>query len=79
MNQIFNPYDVQEGGTHYKNMGIQPIEYILSNNLGYLEGNVIKYITRYKDKGGIEDVYKARHYLDFLIFSLVGGTNNDTN
>ena len=56
----------QVGGDHYlKN--IQPWDYILANNLGFLEGNIIKYITRYKDKGGTVDLHKARHYLDKLI------------
>jgi hypothetical protein len=59
--------DIQEGGDHYKNMNMQPWDYIVANNLGYLEGNVVKYVTRYKEKGGVEDLKKARHYLDKLI------------
>jgi hypothetical protein len=59
--------DIQEGGDHYKNMSMQPWDYIVANNLGYLEGNVVKYVTRYKEKGGVEDLKKARHYLDKLI------------
>lgn len=62
-------FNDQIGGDHYKNMILQPIEYILKNNLNFCEGNVIKYITRYKDKNGIEDLKKARHYLDMLIES----------
>ena len=61
--------DVQEGGSHYKSKGIQPIEYIFANNIGFAEGNVIKYVSRWKDKGGVEDLKKARHYLDLLIES----------
>jgi len=57
----------QVGGTHYTNKAIQPWDYIVSNELGYLEGNVVKYVSRWKDKGGIEDLRKARHYLDKLI------------
>lgn len=57
----------QFGGDHYKKQAIQPIEYIMANGLGYCEGNVVKYITRYPDKGGVEDLKKARHYIDFLI------------
>lgn len=57
----------QVGGSHYKNKGIQPIEYILSNDLGFCEGNVVKYITRYKEKNGIDDLEKAKHYIEFLI------------
>ncbi len=59
--------DIQEGGNHYKNLSMQPWDYIVANNLGYLEGNIIKYVTRYKEKGGVDDLKKARHYLDKLI------------
>ena len=62
-----NPLDIQHGGDHYKNKGIQPIEYILANNLGFCEGNAVKYLTRYKEKNGLEDLNKAKHYIDFLI------------
>lgn len=62
--------DTQEGGAHYKGKAIQPWDYIVSNGIGYLEGNVIKYVTRYKDKNGVEDLKKARHYLDKLIETL---------
>jgi hypothetical protein len=62
-----DPLTHQEGGSHYKNKAIQPIEYIMANGLGFCEGNVVKYVTRYKDKNGIEDLKKARHYIDFLI------------
>ena len=58
---------IQVAGTHYKNKAIQPWDYIVSNNIGYLEGNVIKYVSRWKDKGGIEDLKKAQHYLQKLI------------
>ena len=57
----------QIGGTHYKDMVIQPIEFILENNLGFVEGNVIKYIVRWHRKGGIEDLRKAIHYIELLI------------
>ena len=57
----------QVGGAHYKGKSIQPWDYISSNRLGYLEGNIIKYVSRWQDKGGIEDLRKARHYLDKLI------------
>lgn len=59
--------DTQEGGDHYKIKNIQPWDYIIANNLGFLEGNVVKYVTRYKDKNGLEDLKKARHYLQKLI------------
>ena len=57
----------QVGGQHYKSKAIQPWDYIASNNMGYLEGNVVKYVSRWKDKGGVEDLKKAMHYLTKLI------------
>lgn len=57
----------QEGGNHYKTLAIQPWDYIIQNNLGFLEGNVIKYVTRWKEKEGLQDLQKARHFLDKLI------------
>jgi len=59
--------DVQTGGNHYKKCKIQPIEYIQANNLDYIQGNIIKYATRYKDKGGKEDLEKIKHYCDLAI------------
>ena len=59
--------DTQVAGNHYKGKAIQPWDYIMANNLGYLEGNIVKYVSRWRDKGGIEDLRKARHYLDKLI------------
>ena len=63
----------QEGGGHYKGMAIQPVEFIHANGIGYFEGNVIKYVSRWRAKGGVEDLRKARHYIDLLI-DLEGGT-----
>ena len=57
----------QVGGDHYSKLAIQPVEYINKNNLTYLQGNVIKYITRYKDKNGLQDLQKAKHYVEMLI------------
>ena len=57
----------QIGGDHYSKLAIQPVEYINANKLTYLQGNVIKYVTRYKDKNGVEDLQKAKHYIDLLI------------
>jgi hypothetical protein len=57
----------QIGGDHYRAKGIQPIEYIHANNLGFCEGNVVKYVTRWKEKGGESDLRKAIHYLELLI------------
>lgn len=58
---------VQVGGGHYQTKAIQPWDYIVSNRLGYLEGNVVKYVSRWQDKGGRQDLEKARHYLDKLL------------
>lgn len=55
----------QVGGEHYK-LAIQPVEYIHANNIGYFEGCVIKYITRWRSKGGIQDLDKAIHYIELL-------------
>lgn len=60
----------QEKDGHYHKCKIEPIEYILANNLGFCEGNVVKYITRYKDKGGVDDLRKIKIYVDYLIDEL---------
>lgn len=57
----------QEGGDHYKSLEIQPVEYNHRNRLGFMEGSVVKYVTRWQSKGGILDLKKARHFLDLLI------------
>ncbi|GAH18461.1 unnamed protein product, partial [marine sediment metagenome] len=57
----------QEGGDHYRKMNIQPVEYAHANGLGFLEGSVVKYVSRFRDKGGRQDLEKARHFLDLLI------------
>lgn len=57
----------QQGGTHYKDLKIQPIEYIHANKLGYIEGNIVKYITRHKEKNGAEDIKKIIHYCELLL------------
>jgi hypothetical protein len=57
----------QVGGSHYKDMPIQPIEFIVANDIPYREANVIKYIVRWRNKNGLEDLMKARHYIDMLI------------
>ena len=62
-----DPKSMQYGGSHYKTKAIQPIEYIMGNGLDFAEGNVVKYITRHKDKGGEEDVLKALHYCKFIL------------
>lgn len=68
LNQITrDALDKQEGGSHYKDHAIQPIEYIHANKLGFIEGNVVKYITRHASKGGAEDVRKVIHYCELLL------------
>ena len=57
----------QEGGNHYKGYSIQPIEYIHANNIPFAEGSVIKYVTRWRDKNGVDDLKKAIHFLELLI------------
>ena len=57
----------QINGDHYKSLTIQPVEYIHANNIPFLEGNVIKYVTRWRNKNGIADLEKAKHYIELLI------------
>lgn len=59
--------DKQVGGDHYKGRAIQPVEYMHANNLDFFQGNVVKYITRWRDKGGIADLEKCKHYLELYI------------
>lgn len=59
--------DVQVGGGHYKDLKIQPVEFIHANNIPFIEGCVIKYVSRWRSKGGVADLQKARHFIDMLI------------
>jgi hypothetical protein len=59
--------DTQVGGSHYKDMGIQPVEYVHANGIGYFEGCAIKYLSRWRKKNGIEDLRKAIHFIELLI------------
>lgn len=61
------PLDVQEGGSHYKNYKVQPVEFAMINGLDLCQANVVKYVCRFRDKGGKEDLMKAKHYIDLLI------------
>ncbi len=65
----FTPAPPLGGGSqpHYKQCKIQPIEFIIANGLDFLEGNVVKYVSRYKYKNGLEDLHKAKDYLEMLI------------
>ncbi len=57
----------QVGGSHYKDMVIQPVEFIYRNDIPYMEACAIKYLCRWRSKGGIQDLQKAKHYIDLLI------------
>jgi len=61
------PQDKQIGGSHYKFFEIQPYEFISKNNLSFFQGNVIKYVCRYKEKNGIQDLQKIIHYCQLEI------------
>lgn len=65
--RLVSPLDVQEGGDHYKKLKIQPIEYIHANGIPFAEGCIIKYVSRWRDKNGVADLKKARHFIDLLI------------
>ena len=62
-----NALEKQVEGSHYKDLPIQPVEYIYANALGYFEGNVIKYVSRWRKKNGLADLEKAKHYIELLI------------
>jgi len=64
--QFQNALDKQIGGTHYKKFKIQPAEFCHKNNIGYLEATAIKYLCRWRDKGGIQDLDKAIHFIELL-------------
>jgi hypothetical protein len=59
--------DKQEGGAHYKNLKMQPVEFIHANELGFCEGSVIKYVCRHQAKNGAQDIKKAIHYLELIL------------
>ena len=62
-----NSLSEQVGGDHYRRLPIQPIEFIQKNSIPFIEGNVIKYLCRWREKNGVADLEKARHYIDMLI------------
>ena len=57
----------QVGGDHYRTKTIQPWDFIIANGLPFLEGNVVKYVCRHREKGGVADLEKAKHYIEKLI------------
>ena len=62
-----SPLETQIGGVHYTKLAIQPMQYSMKNGLDPLQHTVIKYVTRFRDKAGIEDLEKAKHCIDMLI------------
>ena len=64
---ISKVYNKQVGGSHYKDMKIQPSKFINHNKLLFAEGNAIKYICRHAAKGEVQDLEKAKHYIDMII------------
>lgn len=66
-NNLPAPLESQVGGSHYKQYAIQPVQYAMANNLNYCQANAVKYVTRYRDKGGKEDLLKAIHNIEILI------------
>lgn len=69
-----NPLVMQVGGDHYKNMEIQPVEFAMENKLDYCTSNIIKYVCRFREKNGREDLNKARQYIDMLEYFEYGDT-----
>jgi|TARA_B110000908_G_C9817259_1_gene255590 hypothetical protein len=68
--------NTQIGGNHYAKKKHQPIQYIMANELNFCEGSIVKYITRWREKGGIEDLRKIKHYCDFLIQEEMNNANS---
>ena len=69
------PTDKQVGGDHCKNCTIQPVVYIESNKLGFLMGNVVKYVTRYSVNSNVQDLEKAKHYIELQLQLLEEGAS----
>jgi len=67
-----NALEKQVGGNHYASMAIQPVEFIVANELGFLEGNIVKYVCRHHAKNGAEDIMKAIHYCELLLQTKYG-------
>jgi hypothetical protein len=67
MNESKSALDIQIGGDHYKTMPIQPMEFSMANNLDACQHTIIKYVSRFRSKGGVQDLHKAKHVIDMLI------------
>lgn len=75
--KMSNPLNIQIAGGHYKSMKIQPVEYAHANNLDFFQGSVVKYVTRFRNKNGKQDLEKAKHFIDLLIKLEYGEDNNE--
>ena len=64
---MINPLDIQVKGNHYKKYAIQPVQFFYENNVPFIEGAIIKYVIRHRDKNGKDDLDKAKHMIDLLI------------
>lgn len=67
LNEAAKALSIQVGGGHYKTLPIQPVEFCHANKIPFLEGSVIKYVVRHRNKNGKQDLEKARHFIDLLI------------
>jgi hypothetical protein len=71
--KLKNPYKTQVNGAHYKKENkIDLADFLIQHEIGYAEGNIMKYVYRHKDKNGLEDIQKAKHYLEFIAFTYYG-------
>jgi len=77
-NQPTGALAVQEGGNHYKEMKIQPVEFAHANGLAFIEASVVKYVTRHRRKDGAKDIRKAIHFLELLLQLEYGEVSNGT-
>lgn len=79
MEQKSNYLATQVGGSHYKDMKIQPVEFIHANNIPFIEGACIKYLCRHRNKNGAEDLRKVIHFCEMLIELEYGGEKAQSN
>lgn len=77
INKAISALNTQEGGSHYKKLAIEPVEFIYANDIPFMEGNCIKYLCRHKNKNGAEDIKKVIHYCQ-LILELEYGEEGDS-
>lgn len=75
---MFSANDRQVGGQHYQSP-IQHWDYVVANNLDYFQGQITKYVTRWRNKNGVQDLEKARHFLDKYIELAKADSEEDTS